>query len=193
MPSTRSPTSPGSAGETIVHRVRCNSGRPENISGTKETAMAERDTTDHNPKTDPAPNSNTVKDPDNWTDRRRADDRRPGVLSQDADRAKPAQPSRRNLNKARGLEAHRRAARRSRIDGLTRIPATSTVPLPCVEEESPRPVGAVPAVLRRAGGGADHGPIAACGRASRVRARRTTSVGGTPTAIVRGAAPSSPR
>ena len=23
--------------------------------------------TDHNPKTDPAPNSNTVKDPDNWT------------------------------------------------------------------------------------------------------------------------------
>ena len=29
--------------------------------------MAERDTTDHNPKTDPAPNSNTVKDPDNWT------------------------------------------------------------------------------------------------------------------------------
>ena len=25
------------------------------------------DKTDHNPKTDPAPNSNTVKDPDNWT------------------------------------------------------------------------------------------------------------------------------
>ena len=23
--------------------------------------------TDHNPKTDPAPNSNTVKNPDNWT------------------------------------------------------------------------------------------------------------------------------
>lgn len=23
--------------------------------------------TEHNPKTDPAPNSNTVKDPDNWT------------------------------------------------------------------------------------------------------------------------------
>ena len=23
--------------------------------------------TDHNPKTDPAPNSNTVKDPDDWT------------------------------------------------------------------------------------------------------------------------------
>ena len=23
--------------------------------------------TDHNPKTDPAPNTNTVKDPDNWT------------------------------------------------------------------------------------------------------------------------------
>ena len=25
------------------------------------------DQTDHNPKTDPAPNSNTVKDPSNWT------------------------------------------------------------------------------------------------------------------------------
>ena len=25
------------------------------------------DQTDHNPKTDPAPNSNPVKDPDNWT------------------------------------------------------------------------------------------------------------------------------
>ncbi len=23
--------------------------------------------TDHNPKTDPAPNSNTIKDPDDWT------------------------------------------------------------------------------------------------------------------------------
>ncbi len=26
-----------------------------------------QDKTDHNPKTDPAPNSNTVKDPSNWT------------------------------------------------------------------------------------------------------------------------------
>ena len=29
--------------------------------------MAEQDKTDHNPKTDPAPNSNTVKDPSDWT------------------------------------------------------------------------------------------------------------------------------
>ena len=30
--------------------------------------MADRhDATDHNPKTDPAPNSNTVKNPDDWT------------------------------------------------------------------------------------------------------------------------------
>ena len=29
--------------------------------------MATKDKTDHNPKTDPAPNSNTVKDPSNWT------------------------------------------------------------------------------------------------------------------------------
>ena len=29
--------------------------------------MAQQHATDHNPKTDPAPNSNTVKDPDDWT------------------------------------------------------------------------------------------------------------------------------
>ena len=29
--------------------------------------MAANDKTDHNPKTDPAPNSNTVKDPSDWT------------------------------------------------------------------------------------------------------------------------------
>jgi len=33
----------------------------------QQTATSDQAKADHNPKTDPAPNSNTVKNPDDWT------------------------------------------------------------------------------------------------------------------------------